>query len=636
MKKSSGKELTETSATRRRTERLEISVPISIRITGSDEPFHEQSRTLDLSRGGVSFTARQSYFNGMNLQLSFIELQNISAEVREIPVQVVRVSKMSARGEMVVAVHFADLDRANLALAELLRARMRTSSAFLDIVRAISPGREIGAVIEDICRTTKRAMEAEKVLLFSHCPEQRVLRLRARVAGGAEETHIGLGEGLVGEAARDGRLINVSSLSNDPRFRPEVEKYFDESTRSVLCVPLRKESEVSPGLLVIINKRFGRFTPEDEELALAVADQISVVLRDAELLDRVRNLKNYNDRILETIGAGVLTFDKFGKLATINRAGAELLGFRPHESIGKDYTSLFDHAAGGRLSMLTEDALIRQRRLAAYDVRFLRPDGASRSLNLNALPLRDRQGDLLGGVLVAEDITKEQRLMNTLCRYMSREVAEHVMQDQEKLKLGGTRTEVSILFTDIRNFTALSEQMDPWDVVNLLNAYFPRMINIIFRHQGMVDKFIGDAILAVFGVPMPREDDALRAVQAAMEMRKELDTIHKERARQGLTTVEMGIGITSGTVISGNIGSERRMDYTVIGDPVNLATRLEGLTKEVKYGILVNEHVRKAIGRAIPCESLGSFSVKGKREKVPVYAIKTSHQLCLQGDESVK
>jgi adenylate cyclase len=207
---------------------------------------------------------------------------------------------------------------------------------------------------------------------------------------------------------------------------------------------------------------------------------------------------------------------------------------------------------------------------------------------------------------------------------MAREVAEQVLEDKGKHKLGGARAEVTILLTDIRNFTAISEQMDPAEVVELLNSYFPGMINIIFHHQGMVDKFIGDSILAVFGVPLPREDDALRAVRAAIEMQKGLRTINRERARNRQTTLEIGIGITSGTVISGNIGSERRMDYTVIGDPVNLAARLEGLTKEVKRKILINDRVHAAIAGEIPCEALGLFTVKGKREKVPVFAVKTT------------
>ena len=623
MKKSTTGRPADTAASRRQTERLAIALPISIRVPRRGAAFTEQARTLDVSRGGASFTARRSYRAGMNLRLSFPELQNLPAGRQEIPAQVIRVSKLGRGNNTAVAARFADVDLANLVFGELLRARIRTSSALLEIIQALSPGAEVGAVIEDICRATERAMEAERVLLFLHDPQLNALRARAQAAGRAGEFQIGWGEGLVGKAAEGGQLTNVPSLAADPRYRPEIEKYFDERTRSVLCVPVSKENGVSPGLLVILNKRYGPFTREDEALGVAVASQISVVLREARLFENIRDLKNYYERILESIATGILTFDRLGKLTTINRGGTEIFGFRTNVEVGKDYATLFAGTANVRLASLTEDVLTKRHARKAYDVRFLRHDGSSFSLDLSALPLQDAQGIFLGGVLVAEDITQEQRLMNTLCRYMAREVAEQVMQNTDEAKLGGKRAEVTILLIDIRNFTSISEQMDPWNIVELLNAYFPRLINVIFRHQGMVDKFIGDSILAVFGVPVPREDDALRAVRAALEMRKELGAINRERAHKGQMTIEIGIGITSGTVISGNIGSERRMDYTVIGDPVNLAARLEGLTKEVQRRILVNERVQAAIGQEIPCEALGLFTVKGKREKVPVFAVKT-------------
>jgi adenylate cyclase len=562
----------------------------------------------------------------MNLQVSFPELRSLAAERPAIPAQIVRVSRPGRSNRTAVAARFLDAHRANLVFGELLRARIRTSSALLQILRALSPGVELGAVIEDICRATEGAMQAEKALLFLYAPQQRALCARTRMAGRSVDFRIRLGEGLVGRAAESGRVIKVSSLATDPRYRPASEKYFDESTRSVLCIPLRKEDGISPGLLVLVNKHYGPFTREDEELGVAVANQIAVVLREARLFENIRNLKSYYEGILESISTGILTFDKLGKLTTINRGGIEIFGFRTKAERGKKFATLFEGAANARLASLIEDVLTKRRLRKAYDVRFLRRDGANFSLDLRALPLQDTQGKFLGGVLVAEDITQEQRLMNTLCRYMAREVAEQVMQNKDEAKLGGRRTEVTVLITDIRNFTSISEQMDPWDVVELLNTYFPRLINVIFRHQGMVDKFIGDSILTVFGIPMPREDDALRAVRAALEMRRELDAINRERARKGQITIEIGIGITSGTVISGNIGSERRMDYTVIGDPVNLAARLEGLTKEVRRRILVNERVQAAISKEIPCEPLGLFTLKGKREKVAVYAVKAPEQ----------
>lgn len=624
MKKSTGGVHVEVGDTRRQSERLLIAVPISVRVLGRGRAPWEQTGTLDLSRGGASFTARRSYRAGMNVLLNFPELQNLPRRMREIPAQVVRASKLGPSNNRAVAVRFGDMDLANLIFSELLRANMRASSALLGIIQALSPGAEMGTVIEDICRATERAMDAQTVLLFLRDPQRNVLRAHAPGPGGAGEVQIRMGEGLVGSAAERSKATNVLSPAADRHYLPRVEKYFDEHTRSVLCVPLSKEDGTSPGILVILNKRYGRFTREDEGLGVAVASQISIVLREARLFANIRNMKDFYERILESIATGILTFDEFGKLTTINRAGAEIFGFQSSTDVGKEFRGLFSGTANARLASLTGEVLAQKRGGKAFDVRFLRRDGSSFSLDLNVLPLQDVQSNFLGGVMVAEDITHEQRLMNTLCRYMAREVAEQVLQNKDELKLGGTRTEVTILITDIRNFTSISEQMDPWDIVDLLNTYFPRMINVFFRHQGMVDKFIGDSILAVFGVPVPKEDDALRAVRAAVEMRKELRSINRERARKGQRTIDIGIGITSGTVISGNIGSERRMDYTVIGDPVNLAARLEGLTKEVHRMILVDERVENVIRDEIPCEALGLFTVKGKREQVPVFAVKTS------------
>ncbi len=620
MKKATAEAPAEKLVSRRQAERLAVELPIAVRAVQRGAA-SEHTRTIDLSRGGVSFVTRKAYRAGANLRLSFLELHDLAPAAREIAAQVVRVLPARASGGAIVAVRFSDTERANLIFGELLRARTRTASALLGIIQALSPGAKLEAVVEGICRTTQRAMDAERVLLFLHDAQDKILRALAGDAGGAREARSG--EGVTGKNVAAAPLTNFASLAANSRFRAALETYFVESIRSVLCVALPEEGGASPGLLVVVNKHYGIFTREDEALGQAIASQISMVLREARLFESIRNLKNYNERILESIATGILTFDPLGKLSTANRAGSEIFGLRMGADAGKEFGALFGSPANARLKALTEDVLAKQLGRAAYDVRFLRGDGANRSLNLSGLPLQDGQGKSLGGVLVAEDITQEQRMMSTLCRYMAREVAEHLLQNKDKLKLGGTRAEVTILFTDIRNFTSLSEQLDPWDVVNLLNAYFPRMINVIFRQQGMVDKFIGDAILAVFGVPFAREDDAVRAAHAALEMRRELRAVNQERARKGKITVEMGIGITSGTVVSGNIGSERRMDYTVIGDPVNLAARLEGLTKEVQRRILINERVQKAICKQIPCESLGLFEVRGKKEKVPVFAIET-------------
>ncbi|MBI3965784.1 MAG: adenylate/guanylate cyclase domain-containing protein, partial [Chloroflexi bacterium] len=230
----------------------------------------------------------------------------------------------------------------------------------------------------------------------------------------------------------------------------------------------------------------------------------------------------------------------------------------------------------------------------------------------------------LGVVLVAQDITQEQRLMGTLCRYVTREVAEQILQNKDSLKLGGSKREVTVLFSDIRGFTTISEIYSAEEIVQLLNEYFTRMVNVIFKHEGTLDKFIGDAIMAVFGAPIVHDDDPVRAVRSAIEMRKELFRYNEERIARGELAIETGIGICHGEALSGNIGSDMRMDYTVIGDAVNVASRLEGLTKTYDCKILFSESVYEDVKDVIPCIDLGYDKVKGRGAAVRLYGVPES------------
>jgi adenylate cyclase len=559
----------------------------------------------------------------MRLRVRFLGAGVGSGKRGEIPCRVKRIGAPQSGYACVVAVSFEDPKLANSTLSELLRLKVRHSSALLGIVQALSPTASVEEVIESLCGTTASALEARQVLLFLSPTGESVLRAGAQGDKSGAEFQIARGEGLIGQVAATGILANVPVLRDDARFRPELEPYFDDRARSALCVPLREEAGAARGVLLVVDKRYGPFTSEDEQLGSAIAQQISAVLREARLFEEIRSLKTYNERILHSIASGVITFDPSGSLRSVNRAARELFNLQVHENTVKDYAAFFDRSNNPRLCSLLDNVLSTKQARTAYDIRFLRNDGGSLSLNLKVLPLWSGREDFLGCVVVAEDITQEQRLMNTFCRYVAREVAEQVMQGSHQLELGGRRAAVSILMLDIRNFTTLSEQLSPEEVVALLNSYFPPFINVIFRHHGMVDKFIGDAILAVFGVPIPHEDDALRAVRAAQEIQQQVRLINQERVRQNRLTIEIGIGITSGEVICGNIGSERRMDYTVIGDPVNLASRLEGLTKQVAHKILINDRIRAAVEKDIPCEPLGMFKIKGKQEEVPVFAIQT-------------
>ncbi|MEK6684735.1 MAG: adenylate/guanylate cyclase domain-containing protein [Nitrospirota bacterium] len=204
--------------------------------------------------------------------------------------------------------------------------------------------------------------------------------------------------------------------------------------------------------------------------------------------------------------------------------------------------------------------------------------------------------------------------------YVTPRVVEELVRDPGKAKLGGVRREVTILFTDVKNFTAFSERHDPEVVVGILNEYLGAMTDVIFKWDGTVDKFIGDAILAFWGAPLPQDDHAVRAVRCALEMRQRLLALQAQWRAEGRVALDAGIGLDTGEVVVGNIGAQgKKMDYTVIGDHVNLASRVEALTRQYDAPILLTEYTYRHVKDTMVMEELATVKVKGREEPVVLY-----------------
>ncbi|WP_373525669.1 GAF domain-containing protein [Nostoc sp.] len=245
-----------------------------------------------------------------------------------------------------------------------------------------------------------------------------------------------------------------------------------------------------------------------------------------------------------------------------------------------------------------------------------------RSINLTVNPLTNPEGGVRGGLVVLEDISQEKRMKTTMSRYLTPHVAEQVMALGEDALMVGERKEVTILFSDIRGYTTLTENLGASEVVLLLNQYFETMVEAVFNYEGTLDKFIGDALMAVFGAPLPlTENHAWRAVQSALDMRRRLEEFNQRRIIQAQPQIRIGIGISSGDVVSGNIGSRKRMDYTVIGDAVNLSSRLEAVTKDYGCDILLSEFTYQLCSDRIWVRQLDKIRVKGKHQAVNIYEL---------------
>ena len=209
-------------------------------------------------------------------------------------------------------------------------------------------------------------------------------------------------------------------------------------------------------------------------------------------------------------------------------------------------------------------------------------------------------------------------------RYFSPNVVNSIVNSEESfLRPGGRLQNVAVMFCDIRDFTSISESMNPEELLLMLSEYQRCMVNAIFRHGGTLDKFIGDGIMATFGTPEVSDDDALRAVKAGIEMKKELTLLNADRAEKGLEPIHQGIGIDYGPVVAGNVGTESRLEYTVIGDTVNSASRIEGACKETGKDFIISESVKKHLNEAIITKKLDEIVLKGKKKKIGLYAVMT-------------
>lgn len=522
------------------------------------------------------------------------------------------------------------LERAKREEAQRMQVTDRVR-VLLDVAKSLASELDTNSLIDKIMLNARGILNADRCTLFMLDTETE--ELWTKVADGDVTIRIPMNVGIAGEVATTGNVLNIPDAYQDSRFNPKIDKDTGYRTKSILCSPLRNNDGKIIGVTQMINKLDGKpFTKADEELLEAFSAQTAVCLENALLFQQTLEMSDYVRSVLESITNLVFTLDTTGRLVTANRPVQSFLGLDEATMKAQPYTEWF----GGRNQIFVDDIkrVLRPGSKPIYVTDYeLEATNLEISLNYNVVPLLDFEGTQKGVVLVIEDISHNKRVMSTLTRHLGSAVTQQLLDGGES-RLGGVHQDATILFSDIRGYTSLTESLKAAEVVAMLNDYFSLMVDVIFAEDGVLDKYIGDAIMAVFGVPFPAPDDAARTCRAALTMSHALAEFNRHRTKSGQQPIRIGIGINSGDVISGNIGSEKRLEYTCIGDAVNLAARLEAASKTYGVQIVLNESTKNAIGEDFVTRELDVIRVKGKQQPSRIYELAGSRNHPVSGSRA--
>ena len=520
-------------------------------------------------------------------------------------------------------------------MEEMVKSREKEMK-FLDVVAEVTSEIELGSLLQRVMVEATRMLNADRATLFLNDFKTNELFSRVAMGEGIGEIRLPNNAGIAGAVFQSRETINIPHAYADLRFNPGFDKQTGYFTRSILCVPIINKDGDCIGCTQALNKKGGGFTGEDESRLKAFTQQVSIALENAKLFEDVAKERAYNHSMLTSMSNAVITINDEGKIITCNKSGLKILKIRDTDILGKTAEEFFTNGRSWILEKIKECEEHKDSEFlmdAEIEVGSEQDDNVEIvSANVSFLPLENQDPDgrmdqasgHLGTMIMIEDISDEKRMKSTMSRYIDPNIADQLMGDGSDI-MGGQETEATVLFSDVRSFTTITEALGAQGTVTLLNEYFDIMVEAINEQGGMVDKFIGDAIMAGFGIPFPHEDDEDRGVRAGINMIKRLWEWNIQREKEGKMPIDMGLGLNTDKLLSGNIGSSKRMDYTMIGDGVNLAARLESACKSYAARILISDFTYQKLKGTYQIRYIDDVIVKGKTEAVGVREVLDYH-----------
>ena len=512
-------------------------------------------------------------------------------------------------GEPVEAELYQCLPRLRQALVQLeeqpsVRAQRPELSALSDVSQVIGSSLDLPEVLNRVMDQIVQLTGAERAILMLVDPETSGLECRAArnmdretMTGSAFEISCS----IVNQVAATGEPVVTTNAQTDPRFSAQ-ESIIGYNLRSILCVPLRVRGRTT-GVIYADNRiRSGLFSDRERDLLTTFASQAAVAIENARLFESVANAKTLMDNIFSSVASGLVTTDVQDRIALVNRAAGRILQ-APEPRAGTPFATAFPELARALRRPLDE---VKAERLPVigFETKLALPDRPWLHLRISLSPLKDANDEVQGIAIVLDDLTEQRRLESRyelFQRYLSPAVIERLPDDPQQLRLGGQRQEITSLFADIRGFTDFSQTHDPLVLMDVLNQYLSLGAEAVLAEDGTLDKFMGDAVVAFFNAPLLQEDHVLRALRAAWRIQERVVELH--RRQPSAYRLAYGVGISLGEAVVGNVGTRQRLDYTAIGQSVNLARRLQETAApgQVLISDAVYQHARDYVeARPLP------------------------------------
>ncbi len=530
--------------------------------------------------------------------------------------------------------------------------QQRAASALMKATKSLSQSSlDLEETLQRVMDEAKGLMQADRSTLWLLDRDREQLWTKLPIGDELQEIRISMSAGFAGQVATTGEpLLIPFDLYEHPNSQTskETDQKTGYRTCSMLCMPVFNADGELIAVTQLVNKRRQGDYPEydsdtypdapevwrasfnlaDQEFMQAFNIQAGVALQNAKLFETVKQQEQMQRDILRSLTNGVISTDKNGHIIAANQSAKGLLGLSEVDILeGKSIQDLIRLETGDFLKWFDMALLAKDEksRLQYYPDQTLQPvqgeEQHSINISINTIADANDRLKVSGALVVMDDISDEKRLKSTMYRYMTQELAEQLLENPDAAKMGGDRKEVSVLFSDIRSYTNLTETLKAEEVVEMLNEYFEQMVEAVFQFKGTLDKYIGDAIMAVFGSPLPLGNHEWMAVQTAVEMRRRLIEFNKKRVSNSQPPIRIGIGINSDVVISGNIGCSKRMEFTAIGDGVNLGSRLESASKQYGTDIVLSESTYRPCADLVWARELDYIRVKGKDQPVKVYEL---------------